>query len=99
MTSKGTSESEERSKQLIRELYEMSEAGAFDHISETTAKTACDVMKEFMDPVLTMAEAAKATKKTFNALYSKVSRSDIPTVNLGKGIRWSWVKKIKDKII
>lgn len=99
MTSKDTSESVNRSKQLIRELYELSEAGAFDHISESTAKTACDFFKDFMDPVLTMSEAAKATKKTFNGLYSKVSRSGVPTVNMGKGIKWSWVKKIIDKSI
>lgn len=77
----------------------MSEAGAFDHISDSTANTACDFIKDFMDPVLTMAEAARATKKTFNGLYSKVSRSGIPTENLGKGIRWSWEKKIRDKFI
>lgn len=77
----------------------MSESGVFDHVSDSTAKAACDIMKEFIDPVLTMSEAAKATKKTFNGLYSKVSRSGVPTVNMGKGIRWSWVKKIRDKII
>ena len=99
MTSENTSESVERSKTLIRELYELSESGAFDHISDGTANAACDFIKDFMNPVLTMREAAKATGKTFNGLYSKVSRSGVPTVNMGKGIKWSWVKKIRDKII
>ncbi len=89
----------ERSKTLIRELYELSESGALDHISEKTADTACEFIKNFMDPLLTYREAARATGKTFNGLYSKVSRSGIPTEDLGKGIRWRFVKKIIDKLI
>lgn len=89
--------SNERSKTLIRELYQLSEAGAFDHISEETADAFCDQMKTFMDPVLTFQEAADASRKSLGALYSKVYRSGIEVYERMKGLRWRDVKRIRDK--
>lgn len=91
--------SNERSKTLIRELYQLSEAGVFDHVSKGTADAFCDSIMAFMNPVITYKEAAKMTGKTLPAIYNKISKSGIRVFERVKGIRWLDLKRIIDKRI
>lgn len=92
------SESNQRSKTLIRELYLLSESGALDNIDSETAEAACDFIKNFIDPIVSYKQAAKITGKSIHAIHCKVSRSGIP-VEQTKGIRWKFLRKIIDKSI
>lgn len=53
------SESNQRSKTLIRELYELSESGALDQIDSKVVDSACDFIQNFINPVVTYKQAAK----------------------------------------
>lgn len=92
------SESNQRSKTLIRELYQLSEAGALDNIDSETADKACEFMQNFINPVVSYKQASKITGKTVHSLHCKVSRSGIP-VEQTKGIRWKLLKRILEKTI
>ena len=46
------SESNQRSKTLIRELYELSESGALDQIDSKVVDSACDFIQNFINPVV-----------------------------------------------
>lgn len=92
------SESNQRSKTLIRELYALSESGALNNIDSETADAACEFIQNFMNPVVSYKQASKLTGKTIHAIHCKVSRSGIP-VEQTKGIRWKFLKKIINKSI
>lgn len=92
------SESNQRSKTLIRELYALSESGALDNIDSETADAACDFIKNFIDPIVSYRQAAKITGKSVHAIHCKASRSGIP-VEQTKGIRWRFLKKVINKSI
>lgn len=92
------SESNQRSKTLIRELYQLSESGALDSIDSETADAACDFIQNFINPVVSYRQASKITGKTVHSIHCKVSRSGIP-VEQTKGIRWKFLKKIMEKTI
>lgn len=92
------SESNQRSKTLIRELYVLSESGALDNIDSETANEACDFIRNFINPVVSYKQAAKMSGKSIHAIHCKVSRSGIP-VEQTKGIRWKLFRKILDKSI
>lgn len=92
-------ESNQRSKTLIRELYQLSEAGAFDNIDASVAEDACNFIEKFMNPVVSFKQAAQISHKSIGAIYSKVSRSGIPVEQREKGIRFSFLRRIIDKSI
>lgn len=92
------SASNQRSKTLIRELYQLSESGALDNIDSETADAACDFIQNFINPVVSYKQAAKLSGKSIHSLHCKVSRSGIP-VEQTKGIRWKLFKRIVEKSI
>lgn len=92
------SESNQRSKTLIRELYQLSESGALDNIDSETADAACNFIQNFINPVVSYKQAAKITGKSVHALHCKVNRSGVP-VEQTKGIRWKFLKRIIEKSI
>lgn len=92
------SESNQRSKTLIRELYQLSESGALDSIDSETADAACDFIQNFINPIVSYKQAAKITGKSVHSIHCKASRSGIP-VEQTKGIRWKFLKRVIEKTI
>ena len=68
------SERNDRSRGLIKELYQLSEAGAFDNIDSTTAETASDFLLSLMNPVIDYDTASRIFGKDKKVLMNDVSR-------------------------
>lgn len=68
------SEQNDRSRGLIKELYQLSEAGAFDNIDSTTAETASDFLLSLMNPVIDYDTASRIFGKDKKVLMNDVSR-------------------------
>ena len=64
----------DRSRGLIKELYQLSEAGAFDNIDTTTAETAVDFLMTFMNPAIDYDTASRLFNKDKRVLMNDVSR-------------------------
>ena len=64
----------DRSRGLIKELYQLSEAGAFDNVDTTTAETAVDFLMTFMNPAIDYDTASRLFKKDKRVLMNDVSR-------------------------
>lgn len=69
-----------RSKTLIRELYQLSEAGAFDNVDNDTAETASEFFMAIMNPKLTYKQAAQifgtTEKNVMNHAQRKLPQKD-----------------------
>lgn len=69
-----------RSRTLIRELYQLSEAGAFDNVDSDTAEAASDFFMTFMNPKLTYPQIAKmfgmSEKNVMNHAIRKLPEKD-----------------------
>lgn len=68
------SEQNDRSRGLIKELYQLSEAGAFDNVDTTTAETAVDFLMTFMNPAIDYDTASRLFKKDKKVLMNDISR-------------------------
>ena len=68
------SEQNDRSRGLIKELYQLSEAGAFDNVDSTTAETAVDFLMTFMNPAVDYDTASRLFNKDKRVLMNDVSR-------------------------
>lgn len=68
------SERNDRSRGLIKELYQLSEAGAFDNIDSTTAETASDFLLSLMNPAIDYDTASRIFGKDKKVLMNDVSR-------------------------
>lgn len=68
------SERNDRSRGLIKELYQLSEAGAFDNIDSTTAETAVDFLMTLMNPAVDYDTASKLFNKDKRVLMNDISR-------------------------
>lgn len=68
------SEQNDRSRHLIRELYQLSEAGAFDNVDQDTVNTACEMLMSVMNPTIDYKQASKIFNKSEEAIRAKVSR-------------------------
>ena len=68
------SERNDRSRGLIKELYQLSEAGAFDNIDSTTAETASDFLLSLMNPAVDYDTASKLFNKDKKLLMNDVAR-------------------------
>lgn len=70
----------ERSKTLIRELYEMSESGAFDNVTPDVMDSAMDFLMTFLDVKVTYEQAARifgrSEKNIINNVIRKVGKGD-----------------------
>ena len=64
----------DRSRGLIKELYQLSEAGAFDNIDSTTAETASDFLLSLMNPAIDYDTASRIFGKDKKVLMNDVSR-------------------------
>jgi hypothetical protein len=86
-----------RSKSLIRELYMLSENGAFDNVDVDTAETACEMLMSFMNPKLTYKQAAKVfgmdEKVMLNHIQRKIPEKDREKDGLKK-IAYMKIKKV-----
>ena len=91
------SESNQRSKTLIRELYELSESGALDQMDSKVVDSACDFIQNFINPVVSYKQAAKISGKSLSSIYNKISRSGITVVQREKGIRFKDLIRIRNK--
>ena len=67
-----------RSRTLIRELYQLSEAGAFDNIDAQTAETSCNFLLTLLNPTITYEQAEKIFGKKKELIRNDVSRK-LPT--------------------
>lgn len=92
-------DSNQRSKTLIRELYELSESGALDNIDSKVVDSACDFIQNFINPVVSYKQAAKISGKSLSSVYNKVSRSGITVEQREKGIRFKDFMRILRKEI
>lgn len=68
------SERNDRSRGLIKELYQLSEAGAFDNVDTTTAETAVDFLMTLMNPAVDYDTASRIFNKDKRVLMNDVSR-------------------------
>lgn len=68
------SERNDRSRGLIKELYQLSEAGAFDNIDSTTAETASDFLLSLMNPAIDYDIASRIFGKDKKVLMNDISR-------------------------
>lgn len=68
------SEQNDRSRGLIKELYQLSEAGAFDNIDADTAHTAAEFLMSVMNPAIDYKQASKIFGKSEESLRSDVAR-------------------------
>ena len=64
----------DRSRGLIKELYQLSEAGAFDNVDSGTAETAVDFLTTLMNPAIDYDTASKLFNKDKKVLMNDVSR-------------------------
>lgn len=87
----------QRSRTLVRELYELSESGALDKMDSEVVDHACDFIQNFINPVVSYKQAAKITGKSLSAMYDKVSRSGIKVEQRQKGIRFKDLMRIRRK--
>ena len=94
------SKQNDRSRTLIRELYQLSEAGAFDSVDPSTAETATDFLMTLMNPKLTYKQAEKFFGISEKNIMNHASRK-IPEKHREKDhrtlIRYSELKKLFKK--
>ena len=64
----------DRSRGLIRELYQLSEAGAFDNVDSQTAETATNFLLTLMNPAIDYDAASRIFNKDKKLLMNDVSR-------------------------
>lgn len=69
-----SSRSNDRSRGLIKELYQLSEAGAFDNVDSTTAETASDFLLSLMNPAIDYDTASRIFNKDKKLLMNDVAR-------------------------
>lgn len=69
-----TESSRDRSRTLIRELYQLSEAGAFDNVDIDTVETASNFLMSFLNPTINYKQASKIFGKSEENLRSDVFR-------------------------
>lgn len=67
-----------RSKALIRELYQLSEAGAFDNIDADTAEASCNFLLTLLNPTITYEQAETLFGKKKELIRNDVSRKLLP---------------------
>lgn len=67
-------EQNDRSRTLIRELYQLSEAGAFDNVDAETAETACETIISLLNPTINYKQASKLFNKSEETIRTNVSR-------------------------
>lgn len=68
------SEQNDRSRGLIRELYQLSEAGAFDNVDIDTVETASNFLTALMNPMVDYDTASRVFGKDKKILMNSVSR-------------------------
>lgn len=68
------SEQKDRSRGLIQELYELSEAGAFDNVDIDTVETASNFLMSFLNPTINYKQASKIFGKSEETLRTNVAR-------------------------
>ena len=64
----------DRSRGLIKELYQLSEAGAFDNVDSQTAETASDFLLSLMNPAIDYDTASRIFGKDKKLLMNDVAR-------------------------
>ena len=64
----------DRSRGLIRELYQLSEAGAFDNVDSQTVETATNFLLTLMNPAIDYDAASKLFNKDKRVLMNDISR-------------------------
>jgi hypothetical protein len=67
------SEQNDRSRGLIKELYQLSEAGAFDNVDASTAETAVDFLMTLMNPAVDY-DTAKDKRILMNDISRKLPK-------------------------
>lgn len=65
-----------RSKTLIKELYNLSEAGVFDNIDADTAETSCNFLLTFLNPTISYEQAEKLFGKKKELIKTSYSQKD-----------------------
>lgn len=64
----------DRSRGLIKELYQLSEAGAFDNVDTETIETATNFLITLVNPAIDYDTASKLFNKDKKVLMNEVSR-------------------------
>lgn len=87
-----------RSRTLIRELYQLSEAGAFDNVDAKTAEDSCNFLLTLLNPTITYEQAEKIFGKKKELIRNDVSRKLMPRKKINLSTTLFKYKDLKEII-